>query len=146
MQLTQFTDIGLRTLMYASKHRGPNLITIAELSSQFEISHNHLIKVVNRVVKLGWLESIRGRNGGLRISVAPTSLSLGDIVRELEGSQSLIDCHKANCVLEGSCRLQGILYQAMQELYRWLDQYTLDDLVKKPTGAAIIKLQQHWAS
>ena len=144
MQLTQFTDIGLRTLMYAAKHQRASLMTVSELATQFQLSQNHLVKVVAVLVRLGWLQSVRGRNGGLKLSIPPASLTLGTIIRELEGSDSLIDCKKAHCVLEGSCRLQGILHQSMQQLYEWLDQYTLADLVKKPTGPVLIELQEQW--
>ncbi len=144
MQLTRFTDIGLRVLMYAAFHQRDSLITIHELSTQYDLSHNHVIKVVNRLVKLGWLSSTRGRHGGLRLSISPKDLTIGQVVRELEGSESLLDCDKANCNLTGHCILQGVLRQGMEELYQWLNQFTLADMAKNPTASMLIDMHDTW--
>ena len=146
MHLTQFTDMGLRVLMYLTQHQRESLVTIAELAEQFELSHNHLIKVVNQLVKLGWVESTRGRNGGLCLGIPTSQLHLGKMIRALEDEAYLIDCDKAACTLNGSCRLQGILAQGLEQFYQWLDQYTLADMVRDPTQVVLVKMHQRWAS
>lgn len=146
MQLTHFTDIGLRLLMYVAQAPEGQLVTLAEVATQFGMSQNHLVKVVNRLVKVGWVEAVRGRNGGVRLMVPPERLHLGKVVRELEGSESLLDCHKLECVLEGSCQLQGVLRQATTQLYNWLDQYTLADVIKRPTGPLLRRMYKAWPS
>lgn len=145
MHLTQFTDMGLRVLMYLTQHQRESLVTIAELAEQFELSHNHLIKVVNQLVKLGWVESTRGRNGGLCLGVAAMQLRLGTMIRVLEDEERLIDCDKAACALNSSCRLQGVLAQGLEQFYQWLDQYTLADMVRDPTQAVLLRMHQRWA-
>lgn len=144
MHLTQFTDMGLRVLMYLTQHQRTSLVTIAELAEQFQLSHNHLIKVVNQLVKLGWVDATRGRNGGLRLGMAATQLRLGTMIRLLEDEEHLIDCDKAVCVLDGSCRLQGVLAQGLEQFYQWLDQYTLADMVRDPTQAVLVQMHRRW--
>lgn len=144
MHITQFTDIGLRVLMYLTQHQRESLITIAELAEQFQLSHNHLIKVVNQLVKLGWVEATRGRNGGLRLGISAHQLRLGAIIRVLEDEEHLIDCDKAVCALDGNCRLQGILAQGLAQFHQWLDQYTLADMVQDPTQAVLVQMHRRW--
>ncbi|WP_020557947.1 RrF2 family transcriptional regulator [Thiofilum flexile] len=146
MQLTQFTDIGLRVLMYLTQHQRESLVTIAELAEQFQLSHNHLIKVVNQLVKLNWVESTRGRNGGLRLGIPAHQLHLGRLIRALEGHTPLIECDKAACVLTGSCHLQRILAESLNQFYQYLDQYTLADIVRDPTQSILQQLHQQWAT
>lgn len=146
MHLTQFTDMGLRVLMYLTQHQRESLVTIAELAEQFQLSHNHLIKVVNQLVKLGWVDATRGRNGGLRLGMAVTQLRLGTMIRLLEDEEHLIDCEKAVCALDGYCRLQGLLAQGLEQFYQWLDQYTLADIVRDPTQAVLVQMHRRWAA
>ncbi|WML92130.1 Rrf2 family transcriptional regulator [Thiothrix lacustris] len=146
MHITQFTDIGLRVLMYLTQHQRESLITIAELAEQFQLSHNHLIKVVNQMVKLGWVEATRGRNGGLKLGIAPHQLHLGMIIRSLENEKQLIDCDKAACALDGNCRLKGILAQGLTQFHQWLDQYTLADMVRDPTQTVLVQMHQRWVT
>lgn len=145
MHLTQFTDMGLRVLMYLTQHQRESLVTIAELAEQFRLSHNHLIKIVNQLVKLGWVEATRGRNGGLRLGVPAAQLRLGTMIRVLEDEEQLIDCDKAACVLNGSCRLQGVLAQGLEQFYQYLNQYTLADLVREPTQSVLVQMHRRWA-
>ena len=146
MHLTQFTDMGLRVLMYLTQHQRESLVTIAELAEQFQLSHNHLIKVVNQLVKLGWVDATRGRNGGLRLGVPAARLRLGTMIRLLEDEEHLIDCDKAVCTLDGSCRLQNVLAQGLEQFYQWLDQYTLADMVRDPTQAVLVQMHRRWVA
>lgn len=146
MLLTRFTDLSLRVLMYLSKSDPDRVpaVTIAEIATQFDVPHNHLIKVVNRMAKLGWVETTRGRKGGLRIAPHAGELRLGGVVKELEARDELIDCAGVACALTGNCLLKGVLDKGLAALYAEMDKYTLADVVANRTGTSIIKLHKHW--
>lgn len=144
MQLTQFTDFGLRVLMYLTQVDKEQLVTINEICEQFNLPRNHLIKVVNKLVKLGWVDAVRGRNGGLRLAINPTELGLGQAIRELEETKHLIDCGKKQCVLMSHCHLKGFLDDGLEQFYQLLDQKTLADSVAKPTGESIMRMHKHF--
>lgn len=129
MQLTQFSDIGLRLLMYLAKERsvGP-AITLAEVASQFNIPRNHLAKVAAKLVKNGWIDSIRGRSGGLRLAIEPSEINLGQVLRVLEGHTEVIDCNKLQCRLKTVCNLRSLLANAYAAFFNVLDQHSLADV------------------
>ncbi len=144
MHLTRFTDIGLRALMYlAAKDREPP-VTATELAQQFSMPRSHVVKVVHRLGQLGWVETRRGRSGGLRLAVPPQSLLIGDVMRALEGEGGLIDCAQPPCPLQGRCLLRGALDKALAAFYRDLNQYTLADVSAKRTGQAILQLHRNF--
>lgn len=143
MQLTQFSDIGLRLLMYlAQEQRESPAITLAEVSSQFTIPRNHLAKVAGKLVKGGWVEAIRGRSGGLRLAVKPAEIRLGQILRLLEGHTEVIDCEKLECKLNKGCELKLALASAYAAFYQVLDQYTLADVTDGLAGREITRMQK----
>ena len=142
MQLTRFSDLGLRTLMYLAQHDRVDPVTSAEIATQFEVSHHHVIKVVHRLGKLGWVETLRGRHGGLRLAADPAQLRLGQVVRGLEGSTQLVDCHTPPCVLRSGCGLKGVLDAGLEAFYAALDQHTLADVCSKRTGALLTTLRR----
>ncbi|QDQ27722.1 Rrf2 family transcriptional regulator [Chitinimonas arctica] len=146
MQLTHFSDFGLRVLMYLSQHERAAPITIAEIAGQFDIPHNHLVKVVNRLGKLGWISALRGRNGGLRLAVPADTLRLGVVLQGLENTTELINCDTPPCALRGSCLLKGALNAGLLAFYRTMDEYTLADVCANRTGTAIIELQRRFVS
>jgi Rrf2 family nitric oxide-sensitive transcriptional repressor len=146
MQLTRFTDLGLRILMYLTQEQREDSVTNQEIASQFQVPHNHVIKVVNKLGKLGWVATQRGRHGGLRLGIDPTELRLGQVLRELERSTQLVDCHTPPCVLRQHCSLKGVLDRALESFYRELDQHTLADLCKSRTGQALVTLHRKYAS
>ena len=144
MQLTRFTDLGLRVLMYLTHRDRDALVTIAEIAEQFAVPHNHLIKVVNRLGKLGWVHTLRGRSGGLRLAVTPAELTIGRVLRELEGSTELIDCAEPPCALRADCRLKAALDQGLRAFYVAMDAFTLASVVDAPTGDTIITLHRQY--
>ncbi|PCK02926.1 MAG: BadM/Rrf2 family transcriptional regulator [Alteromonadaceae bacterium] len=146
MQLTQFTDYSLRTLMYLSYRDRSSPVTISEIAEQFQLPRNHLVKVVNKLGKLGWIDATRGRNGGLRLAVLPEHLTLGQILQGVEQSTELIDCEKSYCRLRGGCKLKDILDQGLKRFYQHMSEYTLADLVDKPTGTKIEDMHRIWTS
>lgn len=128
MQLNKFTDYALRILMYVAQHR-EQPYTIAELSERLQVSENHAMKIVHFMAKQNWLITTRGKGGGIRINPASLSLSLGKIVRILQGDHEVVECHTPPCVLRFNCGLKGILDQAAEQFYQSLDQHSLKDVV-----------------
>jgi Rrf2 family nitric oxide-sensitive transcriptional repressor len=129
MKLTQFTDLGLRILMYLSYEEREQPVKIIEMSEQFNIPRNHLIKVVNKMAKLGWVSTERGRYGGVRLAIGPQQLSVGKIVRELEESLQLVACDSGPCSFVNNCGAQAMFARAMQQFMRELDSHSLADVV-----------------
>lgn len=140
MRLTQRTDYTLRVLMYCAACAGrAKLPTVSEIAEAHGISRSHLMKIVMDLASLGWLETTRGRGGGLRLLRAPASLSLGEIVRQTETDMDMVECfdkHLNSCRLDGFCRLKGIFKKASRDFIESLNAYTLADLLE-PTSAAL---------
>jgi len=133
MRLTFYSDYSLRLLMYAAVRHG-DLVTIQEVADAYGISKNHLMKVAFQLGRKGYLETVRGRGGGLRLSRAPERIGLGEIVRMTEEDFTMVECFdsKSNtCAISGPCRLRGALSKALQAYFAVLDEYTLADLVVK---------------
>ncbi|MBN4078841.1 Rrf2 family transcriptional regulator [Gammaproteobacteria bacterium AH-315-C21] len=129
MQLTQYTDFSLRTLIYLGLHRDA-LSTITEISASYKISRNHLVKVVHQLGAQGLIVTVRGKGGGIRLAGPPDEINIGDVVRRFE-SLALVECFSDSntCAISPSCRLRGVLKEAMQSFMSVLDNYTLKDLL-----------------
>lgn len=132
MRLTQWTDYALRVLMYcAAQPERSNPPTIAEIAAAHGISRSHLMKIVMKLSALGWLETTRGRGGGLRLTPAANRISVGQVVRAMEEDFRLVECFDLasnGCRLEPQCRLKGALQQALQAYMDVLDGMHLSDL------------------
>jgi Rrf2 family nitric oxide-sensitive transcriptional repressor len=130
MKLTAFTDYSLRVLIYLAAettHRA----TIAEIADSFGISENHLVKVVHFLGKQGWIETVRGKGGGIQLAMLPMQVNVGQVVRGTEGTAMPAVCFGEDddrCVIDGSCRLKGVLGEAVRAFYAVLDRYTLEDI------------------
>jgi Rrf2 family transcriptional regulator, nitric oxide-sensitive transcriptional repressor len=137
MRLTSFTDYGLRVLMVLAG-RPDRLSTIAGIAEDFGISATHLMKVALVLGKTDWVETVRGRNGGMRLAVDPQSLRLGDVVRALEPDFALVECFSDTgaCILTGACELEHTMARAMAAFLRELDRVTLAQLVRASPGLA----------
>ncbi len=133
MRLTQWTDYSLRVLMYcAASHDRHQPVTITEIAESHGISRSHLTKVVQQLAARGWLETTRGRGGGMRLLPSAQDICLGDVVRATETDFNMVECfdQKLNqCRLNTHCRLKSALYQATQSYLAVLDGITLADLV-----------------
>ncbi|HET9957413.1 MAG TPA: Rrf2 family transcriptional regulator [Polyangiaceae bacterium] len=133
MQLTVHTDYAFRTLI-ALATIAPELTTVGELSERYDISANHLSKVVQRLSELGYVETLRGKAGGVRLAAAPSSIRVGDVVRLMEPELGLVECLRGGapgaCVISPACRLKSVLTTALDSFLHVLDGYTLADLVK----------------
>jgi Rrf2 family nitric oxide-sensitive transcriptional repressor len=129
MQLTQYSDYALRTLIYLAI-RDDN-VTITEIAEDYKISRNHLVKVVHNLGKLGYITTLRGRNGGLRLAMPPEAINIGEVVRRTEPNFNLVECFDREnnaCVITPACRLMGVLGEAFRAFTTVLDQYTLADM------------------
>ena len=138
MQLTRYTDYSLRVLLYLAvdQNRNPP-VTVDELSQQFQISRNHLVKIVHELGQRGLLLTARGRGGGVRLAKDPSEYRIVDIIEQLEGGRAVIDCKKIGCVLTGKCGLSGALWRAIRHFFDELNQYTLADAMDAETVAAV---------
>ena len=134
MQLTQYTDYALRVLIYVSLQKQQARVTVPEIAEHFQISRNHLIKIVYNLGTLGYLHTTRGKGGGICLQRAPELINLGAVIRDMEVRLDPVDCITQPCPILPQCALRGILHQARDQFLLVLDGYTLADLVRKPTG------------
>ena len=133
MRLSTFTDYNLRVLMYLGIHPD-RLATIPEIAEAHRISENHLTKVVHQLGRRGYVKTVRGKGGGVRLAMSPEEIVLGDVIRQTEGDIQMAECFAENstCRIQRACRLQGILVEALVAMFLVLDSYTLADLLEKP--------------
>lgn len=136
MQLTRFTDLGLRTMMLlAAGDAAERRITTRSIATGADASEHHVAKAVARLVELGMVNAKRGRVGGLSLTAEGRTVSLGWLVRRLEGDAEVIDCAgERPCPLIAGCRLRRVLAEAKEAFYRELDNHTLEDL----TGSGLL--------
>lgn len=127
MKLTLFTDYAIRVLLYLGA-RPERLCSIGEVAQGYRISQNHLMKVVNQLARQGYVESVRGRAGGIRLGRAPEAINLGAVVRDSEEGFDLADC--SACVVASACGVTGVLNEATAAFLAVLDRYTLADMLK----------------
>lgn len=130
MKLTSYTDYALRTLMYLAMNRD-RLVTIQDIADAHRIAKNHLTKVVHQLGMLGLVETVRGRNGGLRLGREPSEIRVGDVVRSTESDFFIAECfdpEKPGCIYSASCALKGVLGRANAAFLGVLDGVTLDTL------------------
>ena len=130
MRLTLWTDYALRTLIFVGAKRG-RLATIAEIAESFDISKTHLMKVVNRLGQQGYLDTVRGKGGGIRLARSSAEIGVGAIVRETEEDLAVMGClaEPGFCRIEGCCVLRRALHEATLAFLQILDGYTLADLL-----------------
>ncbi|MGE4593093.1 MULTISPECIES: RrF2 family transcriptional regulator [Alcaligenes] len=130
MRLTNLTDYALRQLMYLGQNED-RLCTIAEIAQYHQISQAHLMKVTHLLSKGGWIQTQRGKNGGMRLARAPEDINLGELVRYTETDLAVVEClgSGTHCILSGRCNLSNILKQALVQFLSYLDNYTLRDII-----------------
>ncbi len=139
MRLTAFTDYTLRTLMYLAVHRD-RLATVQEIVELHQISKNHLTKVVHQLGLSGLIETVRGRNGGLRLNKEPAEINIGAVVRLSETDFHMAECFDKDnntCSLNPGCVLKRVFSDATKAYLSVLDDVTLEQLVQK--GSASVK-------
>ncbi|MCE0504321.1 MULTISPECIES: Rrf2 family transcriptional regulator [unclassified Roseivivax] len=140
MRVTKRTNIAVRVLMYCAVHRD-RLVTKSEIAGACNASEHHLGQIVNQLAQLGYIETRRGRHGGLKLGREPGEIRLGALFRAFEAKSALAECFLAKgntCPLVGACRLQGVLHSAGEAFFDALEEFSLSYLVDD--NAALDKL------
>ncbi|WP_284140510.1 Rrf2 family transcriptional regulator [Virgibacillus sp. LDC-1] len=133
MNLKKYTDYGLRVLIFTGLKQEGQLASIKEISAVYGISTHHLGKIVHELTKLELIETIRGRNGGIRLAKRPEEMNVGRIVRMLEGDFDILECFDKetnHCIISPGCTLKHALNKALHAFFQVLDDYTLNDLIE----------------
>ena len=131
MHITRYTDYSLRVLIYLAIHQD-RLATISEIANSYGISKNHLMKIVQQLNQQGYLLATRGKNGGIKLNRPAEQINIGQLVREVEDKNKLVECFGTDnqCVITPSCQLKNIFAEAQENFFSTLDAYTLFDLVQ----------------
>ncbi len=139
MRLSLHTDYALRTLMYLTAQGGR--CSIQEIAAFFEISRDHLAKVVRRLGQLGYVRTVRGVGGGMELIKDPGEINLGELIDSLEGPLHLHDCVAVEgvCRIQPNCRLKGIFAEAERIQREYLGQHCLSDLIPPETDLVELK-------
>ena len=134
MRLTNFTDYTLRVLIYLGAHSDEGrLATIGDIATAYGISENHLMKVVHQLAKQGYVETTRGKGGGMRLARAPEQINVGEVVRGAEEDLAMVECMErgnSKCPIIPVCTLYGVLGRALDAFFGVLDSQTLVDLLQ----------------
>ncbi len=143
MQLTRHTDYALRVLIFLALQPPQKLVTMAHIERHFSIPHNHLIKIVQRLARKGYVHTLRGKGGGLRLKREAAEIHIGKVVEDMENTLELIDCEKPSCPIHGLCQLKGMLNEASQAFIDTLNRHTLAEVVASPQN---IEVALKWGS
>ena len=132
MRLTAYTDYSLRVLLYLAA-KPEAMVTITEIADYFNISRNHLVKVVHSLGIHEFISTCRGRNGGIKLARSAENILLSDVIRKTEPDMDLLGCFKqnaGNCVISPTCRLRSMLYEGRSAFMFALEQMTLADAAR----------------
>lgn len=129
MQLTSFTDYGLRALIYMAALPDDQMTNISQVTDVYGVSRNHMVKIINQLSRAGLVTAVRGKNGGIKLGKPAETILIGDVVRELE-PLTLVNCAQDFCHITPACRLKQVLHTAVEHFLDELNQYTLADMVK----------------
>lgn len=137
MRLARMTDYAIRLLIYVAQ-RPERLCTIAEVAAAYDISETHLMKITHQLALGGWLETTRGKGGGIRLARPAAEIPIGEVVRTMEPDFFIVECFSSghSCMLHGSCELTGVMDGALRSFMEYLDSHTLADVLPPPAGAA----------
>jgi Rrf2 family nitric oxide-sensitive transcriptional repressor len=143
MNITRFSDLALRLLMYLGSRAKPmeTTVTVREAAALFNVPYTHLVKVAHQLGQQGFLITTKGVGGGLRLARSAESIRLGEILRITETSDAVIDCTAQLCPLTGACLLKGALDSAYAAFLDKLDQYTLAEIARTPRLQKLVTLK-----
>ncbi|MCG2582261.1 MAG: Rrf2 family transcriptional regulator [Marinobacter sp.] len=143
MHITRYTDYSMRVLIYLAV-QGDRLATIQEIADSYDISKNHLMKVVHQLNKKGYIETIRGKKGGIRLHMAPEDINVGVLVRETEQDMNIVECFSSTnaCRITPVCGLKSMFAEALKAFLETLDKYTLADVVQNQHRPQLLRLLQ----
>jgi Rrf2 family nitric oxide-sensitive transcriptional repressor len=149
MRLTMRTNLAMRTLMCCAVN-DPGLLRSSDIAQRTNASTNHLLQVVNDLQNHGFVETVRGRTGGLRLARAAGDIRVGEVFRLFEGGTAFAECFDAatnTCPLHSTCRLRGVLSKAVEAFFQALDDVTLQDLVQGNCGLeALLAMQDRFGA
>jgi len=131
MQLTSYTDYSLRALLYIGKHPG-RLVTVSEITEHYGVSRNHMVKVVHNLGTHGFIQTVRGKSGGMRLAKKPEEIFIADVVRLTEPHMNIQECFSREtntCPLIDNCHLMGVLYKARRAFMKVLEEQSLADML-----------------
>ena len=132
MKLTNHTNYAIRMLMYCSSKDG--LASVREIANFYDLPEKFLFKILNSLTGCGYVETIRGRSGGIRLAKPADQILLGDVIRDIEETFKLAECFDASeisCPLVGTCGLNQALSRALDSFFDVLNEYTIDDITHK---------------
>lgn len=143
MHITRFSDLALRLLMYLGSRAKPMeaTVTVRAAASMFNVPYSHLVKVAHQLGQQGFLLTSKGSGGGLRLARSAESISIGEILRVTELSDSVIDCSSQLCPLTGACLLKGALDSAYAAFLNKLDHYSLAEVARTPRLQKLVYLK-----
>lgn len=139
MQLTQFTDYSLRALIYIMLKK--ESCTIKDITEVYDISSNHMVKIIHNLAKIGLIKTIRGKNGGILMASRPENINLGRLIIQLEPHFDFVPCfnkEKANCCIAPVCKLKGVLHEAQAAFISVLERYTLADVMSNKSELSLL--------
>lgn len=141
MHITRYTDYSLRVLIYLAV-KGEDLATISDIASSYDISRNHLMKVVHQLNLNGYIETVRGKHGGMRLRLSPDEINIGSLVRHTEQDLTLVECFAPNnqCAISPACGLRSVFGEALQGFMKVLDGYTLADILPAAQKPHLVRL------
>ncbi|MDQ7016337.1 MAG: Rrf2 family transcriptional regulator [Gammaproteobacteria bacterium] len=137
MQLTLYTDISLRVLLHLAKEQSDIPFTIGYLAELFAVSRNHMVKIVNKLGKGGYLNNVRGKGGGIYLGRPAEEINIAEVVLLMENNTEVVNCEKNRCHFIGNCKLKTILNQATDAFFSHLRQHTLADLISNETNVNV---------
>ncbi|NQZ12494.1 MAG: Rrf2 family transcriptional regulator [Algicola sp.] len=130
MKLTKHTDYAFRVLIYLAGYEKDKLATIKEVTAVFDISRDHVMKIVQKLAKAGFVDAIRGKFGGMKLGSNAADINLRDVVTLMEVTLAPVNCEEPPCRIAQGCVLQTLLFEAQELFLSHLGQYTLSDLIK----------------
>ncbi|CAN6960413.1 Rrf2 family transcriptional regulator [Psychrobacter sp. GW64-MNA-CIBAN-0177] len=167
MRLTNYSDYALRSLIYlAVKPDQYSLANISDIANSYNISKSHLTKIIHQLGQLGYIDSVRGKNGGIRLACAPKDINLGVLIKQIEPDFALVECFathlpngerqahakglpitlidesapisKVGCVISPVCQLKGVFFEALTAFIAVLERYTLADVMNNEAELAAL--------
>ncbi|OEH53864.1 Rrf2 family transcriptional regulator [Oceanobacillus sp. E9] len=133
MNLKKYTDYALRVLIFTGLKSDQELANIKEIAEVYQISQEHLRKVVHELTKKELVVTIRGRNGGIKLAKPASEINIGHLIRQLENGFVLLECFDKgtnHCVISPGCTLKHVINKALVAFFKVLEEYTLEDLIK----------------
>ena len=141
MHITRYTDYSLRVLIYLAINQ-EKISTISDIATSYDISKNHLMKIVQQLNQRGYVLATRGQNGGLKLNQPAADINIGSLVREIEDKNKLVECFGEDnkCVITPSCQLKQVFAEAQDNFFKTLDAYTLQDLLGQEQQKGLTEL------